>query len=127
MGFADRFDARLIEIAIVPGDRALLHRRIAERIDEMLDRGLVDEVRGLRKRGDLNLDCPSMRAVGYRQVWQFLDGRFDETEMIERLNAATRQLAKKQLTWLRRWPPGVLAFETPGDAFDGIVARLGAG
>ncbi len=125
-GFADRFDAPLIETAIVPTDRADLHRRIAERIEGMLERGLVDEVRGLRERADLSLDCPAMRAVGYRQVWQFLDGRYDESEMIDRLNAATRQLAKKQLTWLRRFR-GMFTFATPREAFVWIIGQLEGG
>ena len=122
-GFADRFDASLVETAIVPADRALLHRRIAERIERMLEQGLVDEVRALRERRDLSLDCPAMRAVGYRQVWQYLDGQYDEAEMVDRLNAATRQLAKKQLTWLRRWQ-GAHVFSTPQEMFEWIVEEL---
>ena len=120
VGFAARFDAELIECAIVPPDRRALHERIARRIDEMLARGLIDEVRALRERGVLSLEHPSMRAVGYRQVWQHLDGCYDAEEMVRRVNAATRQLAKKQLTWLRRWP-GVVALESPVAAGDWLA------
>jgi tRNA dimethylallyltransferase len=91
-------------IALEPTDRAWLHTRIAERFDAMLAGGLVDEVRALKNRPDLNADLPSMRCVGYRQVWEFLDEACSESEMRERGIAATRQLAKRQLTWLRGWP-----------------------
>ena len=87
-------------LALEPVDRAWLHARIAERFRAMLDAGLVDEVRALRERGDLHAGLPSMRCVGYRQVWQALDdGSMDSIEA--RGVAATRQLAKRQLTWLR--------------------------
>jgi len=92
---------RLKAFALVPGDRAELHRRIAERFDAMLKRGLVEEVRQLRRRFRLSAGMPSMRAVGYRQVWQYLEGEIDEAAMRERAVAATRQLAKRQLAWLR--------------------------
>jgi len=82
-------------------DRKLLHRRIAQRFEEMLGAGLLDEVAGLKARGDLHLDLPSMRCVGYRQVWQYLDGELEQQQMIDKGVAATRQLAKRQLTWLR--------------------------
>lgn len=87
--------------ALVPPDRERLHARIAGRFDAMLEAGLVDEVKGLRKRYRLAAGMPSMRAVGYRQVWQFLDGEIGRAQMRERATAATRQLAKRQLTWLR--------------------------
>jgi tRNA dimethylallyltransferase len=90
-------------IALEPQSRQGLHERIAARFDSMLASGLVDEVRTLKARGDLNADLPSMRCVGYRQVWEFLDGTCSESEMRERGIAATRQLAKRQLTWLRGW------------------------
>ncbi|MDI9334954.1 MAG: tRNA (adenosine(37)-N6)-dimethylallyltransferase MiaA [Cytophagales bacterium] len=90
-------------IALEPQSRQGLHERIAARFDAMLASGLVDEVRALHKRGDLNADLPAMRCVGYRQVWAFLDGACSESEMRERGIAATRQLAKRQLTWLRGW------------------------
>jgi len=88
-------------LAMAPPERATLHERIARRFDAMLAAGFVDEVRGLRARGDLHPGLPSMRAVGYRQVWEFLDGQGSEVELRERGIAATRQLAKRQLTWLR--------------------------
>jgi tRNA dimethylallyltransferase len=92
---------RYHKIALVPPDRVVLSERIALRFRHMLDAGLVDEVRRLRARGDLNVDLPSMRAVGYRQVWEYLEGRVDEATMVERAVIATRQLAKRQMTWLR--------------------------
>lgn len=91
-------------IALEPGDRTWLHHRIAERFEAMLAAGLVDEVRALRARGDLSLERPSMRCVGYRQVWEMLDGHFPPQTLAERGIAATRQLAKRQLTWLRSMP-----------------------
>ncbi len=99
--FCERFD--VCQLAIAPRDRAILHHRIAERFDTMLVTGLVDEVRVLYERGDLHPDLPAIRAVGYRQVWDYLDGRLDYTEMRERGIIATRQLAKRQFTWLRGW------------------------
>jgi tRNA dimethylallyltransferase len=92
---------RVIPLALVPSDRAVLHRRIAERFDAMLAQGFIDEVEGLRARYELNLNLPSMRCVGYRQAWQYLDGEFGRDELREKGIAATRQLAKRQLTWLR--------------------------
>jgi tRNA dimethylallyltransferase len=90
-----------IRIALVPSDRARLHRAIAERFDAMLSRGLVDELRGLRRRYALTPELPSMRSVGYRQAWSYLDGEVDESTLRARGIAATRQLAKRQFTWLR--------------------------
>jgi tRNA dimethylallyltransferase len=87
--------------ALVPTERETLHERIASRFDAMLKAGLVDELQQLRGRYHLTLGMPSMRAVGYRQVWQYLEGELDEREMREQAIAATRQLAKRQLTWLR--------------------------
>jgi tRNA dimethylallyltransferase len=91
-------------VAIQPTDRAVLHNRIAERFRRMLSEGLIEEVRVLYERGDLNLSMSSMKSVGYRQVWQYLAGEFTHGEMIEKSIVATRQLAKRQLTWLRGWP-----------------------
>ncbi len=92
------------QLAIVPEDRSILHRRIAERFGRMLENGFIDEVKALRARGDLHKDLPAIRAVGYRQVWEYLDGDTEYDEMVAAGVAATRQLAKRQLTWLRRWP-----------------------
>lgn len=93
----------LLPLAICPGDRRVLHARIERRFTDMLDAGLVDEVRGLYDRGDLTVDLPAVRAVGYRQLWAWLDHEVSYDEARERAIAATRQLAKRQLTWLRGW------------------------
>ena len=98
-----RLGCRLVEVAIEPTDRLFLHQRIASRLDEMLRRGLVDEVDALRDDPALSIDTPAMRAVGYRQVWRHLDGDYGHDAMVERIRAATRQVAKRQLTWLKRW------------------------
>ncbi|MFW5969481.1 MAG: tRNA (adenosine(37)-N6)-dimethylallyltransferase MiaA [Halofilum sp. (in: g-proteobacteria)] len=92
---------RILQLAIAPAARDRLHARIADRFDAMLAAGLVDEVAGLRQRPGLHVDLPSMRAVGYRQAWQYLDGELDARGLRERGVIATRQLAKRQLTWLR--------------------------
>ncbi len=102
VGFATRFDLK--QIAIAPRDRQLLHERIEQRFKKMLDQGLIDEVQRLFNRGDLHLDLPAIRAVGYRQVWEHIDRKLNREEMIERGIIATRQLAKRQLTWLKGWP-----------------------
>lgn len=93
----------LLFMALQPSSRQLLHERIEQRFHEMLDAGLVDEVQRLYDRGDLNLRMPSIRSVGYRQVWQHLDGEISFDAMVERGIIATRQLAKRQVTWLRSW------------------------
>ena len=90
--------------SLEPVDRAWLHERIARRFDDMLSAGFIDEVAALRARGDLHPDLPSMRCVGYRQVWETLDGRAPLATLRDRGIAATRQLAKRQLTWLRGMP-----------------------
>ncbi len=100
--FLDKFT--VICLGLLPDDRALLHERIYKRFDMMLEGGFIEEVIALRKRKDLHLDLPSMRAVGYRQIWQYLDGEYDYNVMREKGVAATRQLAKRQITWLRDWP-----------------------
>ena len=92
---------RLITLALVPGDRSELHRRIEQRFGAMLTTGLVDEVSMLRQKYRLDAGLPSMRCVGYRQVWEMLEGRIPRNELRERGVFATRQLAKRQLTWLR--------------------------
>jgi tRNA dimethylallyltransferase len=94
-------EAGFVSLALVPHDRAELHRRIATRFDAMLAAGLVDELSGLRRRFRLDASMPSMRCVGYRQAWQFIDGVCDHDELRARGTAATRQLARRQLTWLR--------------------------
>jgi tRNA dimethylallyltransferase len=107
-------DYALHRFALLPGDRAALHAAVAARFEAMLAAGFLDEVRALRARGDLSPALPSMRAVGYRQAWAHLEGAFDAAELRDRAVAATRQLARRQLTWLRRWE-GVHRIEvTPG-------------
>ncbi len=90
--------------SLIPDDRSELHRRIAERFDAMLKTGLVEELKSLRGKFQLRADMPSMRAVGYRQAWQFLEGNIDGDALRETGIAATRQLAKRQMTWLRSLP-----------------------
>ncbi len=91
-------------ISLEPQDRAWLHQRIAQRFDAMLSAGFLDEVKALRARGDLQADFPSMRCVGYRQAWEALDGLWPMSELRDKGVFATRQLAKRQLTWLRSMP-----------------------
>ncbi|WP_447893576.1 tRNA (adenosine(37)-N6)-dimethylallyltransferase MiaA [Vreelandella sp. GE22] len=100
----ENFPYRTLSIGLAPAERHVLHERIAQRFKTMLAEGLIDEVAALRKRGDLHKDLPSMKSVGYRQVWEYLDGELDEAALCERGIIATRQLAKRQLTWLRSWP-----------------------
>jgi len=121
----------LLSFALEPSDRAVLHQRIATRFDQMLgasdDGGIVAEVAGLRARGDLNPAMPSMRCVGYRQAWEYLNGSIDRAGLRETGIIATRQLAKRQLTWLRAMPERVvidcLADNTAGTMLDAIAAR----
>lgn len=103
--FADTGPAipyRILKLVVAPSDRAILHGIIAERFHQMLAQGLVEEVRVLYQRGDLNAALPALRAVGYRQVWAYLHGDTDWQTMTEQAIAATRQLAKRQFTWLRK-------------------------
>ena len=95
---------RFLKIILAPEDRALLHERIRQRFNLMLEQGFLDEVRALHERGDLSSDLPSMRAVGYRQAWDYLDGKLSADEWVERAVIATRQYAKRQMTWLRSEP-----------------------
>lgn len=93
----------LHQFGFICEDKTLLHQRIEQRFHIMLEQGFENEVQHLYQRGDLHLDLPSMRSVGYRQMWEYLDGKLDHDEMIFRGVVATRQLAKRQLTWLRSW------------------------
>ncbi|HTN67225.1 MAG TPA: tRNA (adenosine(37)-N6)-dimethylallyltransferase MiaA, partial [Burkholderiaceae bacterium] len=95
---------RLLSIALEPSERSVLHQRIASRFDTMLEAGLIEEVMALRARGDLHPDLPAMRCVGYRQVWRYLDHLDDYAQMREKAIIASRQLVKRQLTWLRSLP-----------------------
>lgn len=94
---------QVVQLAICPLDRAILHQRIALRFKLMMEEGLLQEVQALWGRGDLHKDLPAMRAVGYRQLWQHLEGELSLDEAVEKAVIATRQLAKRQLTWLRKW------------------------
>lgn len=95
---------RFCKIGLWPQERALLHARIRDRFAGMIERGLVAEVESLYRRGDLDALLPAIRTVGYRQIWSYLTKRVNYNEMVEQSVAATRQLAKRQLTWLRRYP-----------------------
>lgn len=95
---------RVCQFALAVPDRSVLHQRIELRLRQMFDQGFVDEVRELKARSDLHTDLPSIRAVGYRQVWQYLQGEYTLEEAFEKALIASRQLAKRQLTWLRAWP-----------------------
>ncbi len=115
---------RFVTIALEPSDRAALHARIERRFGTMLERGLVGEVAHLRARGDLAAHMPSMRCVGYRQVWEHLDGRYDLATTAARAVAATRQLAKRQLTWLRSMDRRLRVDCLAADALDQVLRLL---
>lgn len=95
------FPWRVLKLALMPQDRRLLHERMANRFDSMLKQGFLDEVRALRQRADLHADLPAIRAVGYRQAWRYLEGEIDASTFRDQAIFATRQLAKRQITWLR--------------------------
>ena len=115
---------RIVKWIVAPANRQVLHERIKQRFQLMLAQGFVAEVERLRRRGDLNPDAPSMRAVGYRQVWAYLDGRLDETAMVERGIIATRQYAKRQLTWLRAEAGAVWLDGDENRRLDQAITRL---
>jgi tRNA dimethylallyltransferase len=108
-------------ISLEPLDRAWLHQRIALRFEQMLAAGFIDEVQALRARGDLHPDLPSMRCVGYRQAWEGLDGGWRKAEIMERGIFATRQLAKRQITWLRSMPDRVVVAADAPNALDKVL------
>ena len=93
----------VVNLAVCPSDRAVLHKRIALRFRQMLQEGFLNEVRAMFLRGDLDVSMPSVRAVGYRQAWDYLEGNCDYDTMVDKGIIATRQLAKRQITWLRSW------------------------
>lgn len=111
--------------AIAPQQRNILHERIAQRFHLMLEQGFITEVEALRQRGDLHVDLPAIRAVGYRQAWAYLDGDYTYDEMIERGIIATRQLAKRQFTWLRSWADIDWLDSLSCDKMDQALKRLG--
>jgi tRNA dimethylallyltransferase len=120
---------RFLKIILAPPDRTLLHQRIAQRFGVMLEQGFVDEVRRLRARGDLHPNLPSMRAVGYRQAWAYLEGNLSADEWVQQAVIATRQYAKRQMTWLRSEPGchwvDSLAGDTPATVLN-LVRGAGA-
>ena len=124
-GAEQRLPIKLVTAAVVPEQREVLHAQIATRFDAMLRSGFVAEVERLMQRGDLHPDLPAMRAVGYRQAWQFLRGDVSHADFIDQALAATRQLAKRQLTWLRRWPGiDVQSSANPGSLAQQILQKL---
>lgn len=118
---------RIIKLILVPVERHVLHERIERRFHIMLEQGLVAEVARLKARGDLGLDRPALRAVGYRQVWAYLDGLLDEAAMIERGIAATRQFAKRQMTWLRAEKEAFWPAVRGDDPLDAVIMELREG
>ena len=122
-GVADELDCRLLEFALEP-PRAANYATIAQRFTEMLTGGLLDEVRALMARGDLQPPLPSMRAVGYRQVWQYLSGDIDRATMVDRAVVATRRLAKRQRTWLRNWPEKIVLNDAVEANLDSFLQSL---
>lgn len=131
-GAPSRPPYRLLKLALVPADRAPLHARIAERFGQMLQDGLIEEVQRLRARAGVHAELPAIRAVGYRQVWQYLDGEFSRDELCDRGVFATRQLAKRQITLLRaeldsRWldPERGDALARAGDAVQLFLGEYG--
>ena len=118
------FPAPNVLLSLEPTDRAWLHARIAGRFDAMLAAGLVDEVKALRARGNLHPDLPSMRCVGFRQTWAALEGELPMSELRERGIIATRQLAKRQLTWLRSFTTRTVVACDQADAEAQVVAQV---
>ncbi|MCW8926030.1 MAG: tRNA (adenosine(37)-N6)-dimethylallyltransferase MiaA [Xanthomonadales bacterium] len=118
-------DYRLCKIVISPEPRSVLHQRIEQRFDQMIAEGFVGELKTLFARPDLHADLPSMRAVGYRQGWGWLEGHYDSVQMREKAIAATRQLAKRQLTWLRRETTALWYDLQTDDVFEEVVQKVG--
>jgi tRNA dimethylallyltransferase len=117
-------DGSVVRVALMPVERAMLHRRIDRRFDAMIEQGFVDEVRRLHARGDLHAELPSIRAVGYRQLWAHLQGDCGLDEAIDRGKAATRQYAKRQLTWLRGDPRWMCVDPDAPDAVESLVRAV---
>ncbi|WP_221902013.1 tRNA (adenosine(37)-N6)-dimethylallyltransferase MiaA, partial [Bathymodiolus platifrons methanotrophic gill symbiont] len=113
-----------IKLIIAPRDRGVLHEKIAQRFKLMLQQGFVEEVEALYRRGDLTVQMPSIRAVGYRQVWSYLDGEINVEEMQELGIIATRQLAKRQFTWLRRETDAFTFYTEEGHVFERVLEAV---
>jgi tRNA dimethylallyltransferase len=116
----------ILSIALIPDDRAVLHDRIASRFEKMLSEGLVDELRMLRGKYPLHREMTSMRCVGYRQAWEYLEGEIDEAGLMEKGIAATRQLAKRQLTWLRSMPENIEVDCLAPNLYEQVLSKLEA-
>ena len=116
-GLAQQYDFR--QIALIPQNRSLLHQRIEQRFEAMMALGFAEEVQGLYERGDLHSNLPSVRSVGYRQLWDYCAGDCSLQDAVEKAVIATRQLAKRQFTWLRNWPQ---AIEIKADNQDGFLS-----
>lgn len=115
---------RIVQLAICPAQREVLHQRIAGRFEQMMSAGLLEEVRELWRRPDLHASLPAIRAVGYRQLWQYLEGECSLEQAVKNAEAATRQLAKRQLTWLRKWPElGWIYTDSTGKQASGNLER----
>lgn len=119
-------ECKVINIGLIPTDRVQLHARIAQRFEAMLAAGFLAEAESLYRRGDLQPDLPSMRAVGYRQAWSYFAGEITQAEMTERAIIATRQLAKRQLTWLRSWSHLITLDPFASDTFAKVKALIHA-
>ena len=104
-GLAQQYDFR--QIALIPQNRSLLHQRLEQRFEAMMALGFAEEVKGLYERGDLHINLPAIRSVGYRQLWDYCAGDCSLQDAVEKAVIATRQLAKRQLTWLRNWPQAI--------------------
>lgn len=114
----------ILSIALIPSDRTVLHQRIAVRFEKMLAQGLLDELRALRAKYPLQREMTSMRCVGYRQAWEFMEGEIDEGGLLSKGIAATRQLAKRQLTWLRSMPENVELDCLAEDMYEQIKEKI---
>ena len=115
---------QVLKFLLLPADRAELHHKIAHRFQQMLDQGLIAEVETLYQRGDLNENLPAIRAVGYRQVWAYLKGELDFNPMKERAIIATRQLAKRQFTWLRQQTEASVLLNNDPQCLDKLLTQL---
>ncbi len=120
----DELPYDVLRIVACPQPRAVLHERIEKRFAQMLDEGFLDEMTALKARGDLHRDLPSMRCVGYRQAWSYLEGEISHGEMCSNAVAATRQLAKRQLTWLRQETNALWYDPTEGTAQETVISEV---
>jgi tRNA dimethylallyltransferase len=114
----------VIKVIVSPDDRAVLHQRIADRYKGMMSSGFIDEVKTLFEREDCHVDLPAIRAVGYRQAWAYLEGEYDQETLVEKAIIATRQMAKRQLTWLRAQQDGVWFDSGSGLPIEQVVSYI---